>query len=622
MRRLEKVIYEFGPFRVDSAQHLLFRKDEVISLAPKAVETLVVLVENHGRLVEKDELMKAVWPDTFVEEANLTVHISALRKALQYEANGDSYIETVPRRGYRFVAPLLERPEPTNAPSSPPPEPTRSGWRWLAIGLGLLIASCVLVLALLGWQIVRRHKTDAPARQVRALAVLPLKNLSGDPSQEYLADGLTEALVTDLAKVRSLRVISRTTAMSYKNTNKKLPEIARELNVDGVMEGSVVRSGERVRVTAQLIEASSDTHLWAQQYEGTMPDVLELQSRVAQAITEQVGAKLTTQEQLKLPTVHLVKSEAVEEYLLGRYYWNKRTKAGFTKAVEYFERAIEKDPQNSLAHAGLADSYVLLAEYTLSPSKDAFPKARAAALKALQLDETLAEAHTSLAAVKLDSEWDWRGAEQELLRAIDLNPNYVTAHQWYGELLSQESRHDEAIVEVNSAIELDPLSPIVNSMAGRTFLFAGLNDRAIEQLQKTLEIDPDFSVAHYDLGKAYLRKGNVSDAIAEFKKAATLLPLSEEKAALGYAYTRAGRRAEANRLLQTCLNQSSSGYVSWYGVTFIYVGLGERDEAFESLEKAYQQHDSRLRDIQQEPLFENLRSDQRFSRLVHRVGLN
>jgi TolB-like protein/DNA-binding winged helix-turn-helix (wHTH) protein/Tfp pilus assembly protein PilF len=620
MARAEKVCYAFGPFRLDTAQHLLFRNGELIALPPKAADALVILVKNHGHLVEKDELMKAVWPDTFVEDANLTVHISGLRKILQ-DGEGVAYIETVPRRGYRFVAPVLERPEPMDAPSGLVPEPTRSGWRWPAIGIGLVIASCVLVLAFSGWQVSRRHKTDVPARQIRALAVLPLKNLTGDPSQEYLADGLTEALVTDLSQVRSLRVISRTSAMSYKNTTKKLPEIARELNVDAVVEGSVVRSGERVRVTAQLIEAASDTHLWAQQYDGSMPDLLELQSRVAQAITQQVGAKLTPQHQLKLAAVHLGKSEAVEDYLLGRYYWNKRTEEGFTKAVEYFERAIEKDPQNSLAYAGLADSYVLLAEYTLSPSRDVFPKARNAAVKALELDESLAEAHTSLAAVKLDSEWDWRSAEQELVRAIELNPNYATAHQWYAELLSQESRYDEAVVEVKRALDLDPLSLIVNSMAGRTFLFAGLNDQAIDQLQKTLDIDPDFSVAHYDLGKAYLRKGNVSEAIAEFKKAATLLPLSEEKAALAYAYTRAGRRAEANRLLQTCLKQSSSGYVSWYGVTFIYVGLGEKDQAFESLEKAYQQHDSRLRDIKQEPVFESLRSDQRFSQLVHRVGL-
>jgi Tfp pilus assembly protein PilF len=308
-------------------------------------------------------------------------------------------------------------------------------------------------------------------------------------------------------------------------------------------------------------------------------------------------------------------------YLRGRYYWNKRTEEGFTKAIEYFDQAIEKDPRYALAYAGRADSYVLLAEYTVLPSKEALPKAKEAATQALELDETLPEAHTSLGAVRVDYEWDWRGAESEFRRAIDLNPSYATAHQWYAELLSQEGRHDEAIAEIQRARELDPLSLIINAIAGRILLFAGKTDPAIEQLQKTLELDPNFSLLNYDLGKAYLRKDMFSQAIAEFQKSVNLFKVSERDAALAYAYARAGKDAEAHHVLETYLQQSKRAYVSWYGIAFIYAGLGDNDQAFACLEKAYEQQDVRMRDLKMEPLFENLRQDPRFAHFVRRVGL-
>jgi TolB-like protein/DNA-binding winged helix-turn-helix (wHTH) protein/Tfp pilus assembly protein PilF len=616
----EATVFEFGPFRLDASQHLLFRNGELISLSPKAAEILVVLVHNHGRLVKKDALMRLVWADCFVEESNLTVHISSLRKTLG-EGNGMAYIETVPRRGYRFTASVMElcdQEVERKGPSEDVARKRRS--RFITV---VAILMCGIAAGVFGWEIVKKVFLTpiGASRHIHSVAVLPLKNLTGDPSQEYLADGLTEELVTDLAQIRGLRVISRTSVMTYKDTQKRLPQIARELGVDAVVEGSVARSGEYVRVTAQLIEAATDTHLWAREYDGTMSDLLGMQSQVAQEITEQVGVKLTAQEQLRLQETHLANPESFESYLLGRYYWNKRTEEGFAKAVEYFQKAINEDPRNSRAYAGLADTYVLLAEYTLAPAKDTMPKAEIEAEKALELDESLAEAHTSLAAVKVDFEWDWRGAERELRRAMDLNPNYATAHQWYAELLSQEGRHTEALAEIQRAIELDPLSLIVNAISGRVFLYAGMNERAIEQLRKTLEIDPNFGVATYDLGRAYLKAGDLSNALAEFQKAVVLIPEPDEMGALGYTYVRIGRHAEAHRLLQDCLRQSRSGYVSWYGVTFLYEALGKKDQAFASLGRAYELHDVRLRDVKQEPLLESLRSDVRFSELVHRIGL-
>ena len=493
------------------------------------------------------------------------------------------------------------------------PSPRSGAW------VGVLSALCLIVLVLVILAIQLR-RGRSPVAEIRSVVVLPLQNLSGDPSQEYLADGLTEELVTDLAQIRSLRVISRTSAMTYKGTKKRLPEIAQELKVDAVVEGSVTRSANRVQVTAQLIEATTDTHLWARTYDGEFRDLIALQIQVARSIVQQVGVKLTADEQNRLQTVHVATPEAYEAYLLGRYSWNKRTSEGFAKAVEQFQRASKADPKYALPYAGLADCYVLLAEYTLQPSQDVLPKARDAALRALELDDQLAEAHASLAAVKVDYEWDWRGAEQELRRAIELNPGYVTGHQWYAELLAEEGRPSEAIAEIKHAQELDPFSLIVNAMAGRVLLFAGLTDPAIQQLRKTLELDPSFTIANFDLGRAYLEKGDLRRATGKFQEA-TKFRVPERMAALAYVYARAGHSAEAHDLWTGYLKHSGLTYVTWYGVAIFYAGLGDRDRAFACLDKALAEHDSRLRDVKQEPLFVSLRSDPRFARLVQSVGL-
>jgi TolB-like protein/Flp pilus assembly protein TadD len=453
------------------------------------------------------------------------------------------------------------------------------------------------------------------------MAVLPLQNLSGDPTQDYLADGITENLIDNLSRLPGLRLMGPSTSFRYKGKNWDPRKVGEDLHVDTVLTGELVERGDSLIVQTELVDVAEGSSLWNGQYNRKLAEIQFVQEDISRDILSQLRLHLTAEQRNGVVQPQTESSEAFQLYLRGRYNLNKRTEEAFTKAIEYFDLAIKQDPQYALAYAGRADSYILLAEYTVLPSKEALPKAQDAAMKALQLDETLAEAHTSLGAIKADHEWNWRAAESEFRRAIELNPNYATAHQWYAELLSQQGRHDEAIAEIRRAEELDPLSLIINAIAGRILLVAGKIDPAIEQLQKTLEIDPNFSIANYDLGKAYLQKRMSTQAIAEFQRSVNLFKVSERDAALGYAYARVGRNAEAHHVLETYLQQSSRTYVSWYGMAFIYAGLGDNNQVFACLEKAYEQHDVRLRDVKVEPLFESLRLDPRFADLVRRVGL-
>jgi TolB-like protein/Tfp pilus assembly protein PilF len=482
-------------------------------------------------------------------------------------------------------------------------------------------AAICTVMLLLGWALTRRQARMATGSQAISMAVLPFQNLSGDPTRDYLADGITENLIGNLSRLPGLRVIAPSTSFRYKGANAEPQRVGRDLQVNVVLTGKLREQEDTLVVQIELVDVAKGSVLWDNQYSRKLTEMQSVQEDISRDITRQLRLQLTGEQLARLVQPQTESSEAFQLYLRGRYNLNKRTEEAFIKAIEYFDLAIDQDPQYALAYAGRADSYLLLAEYTVLPSKEALPKARDAAARALELDETLAEAHTSLGAVRADYQWDWRGAESEFRRAIELNPSYATAHQWYAELLSQQGRHDEAIAEIRRAQELDPLSLIVNAIAGRILLFAGRVDPAIEQLQKTLEVDPNFSIANYDLGKAYLRKQMLSQAIAEFQKSVNLFRVSERDAALGYAYANEGKDAEARDVLRTYLRLSERAYVSWYGIAFVYTGLGEKDQAFACLEKAYQQHDVRLRDVKVEPLFENLRSDPRFVHLVRRVGL-
>lgn len=487
-------------------------------------------------------------------------------------------------------------------------------------------AVVVLALFLIGLNVRKlreRLLSRATPPRIESLAVLPLANLSKDPQQDYFADGMTEALITNLAKIRALRVISRTSVLQYKDVKKPLPEIAKELAVEAAIEGSVQRLGDRVRITVELIYAPKDRPLWTETYDRDLRDVLALQSEIAQAIAREIRIQLTPQEQAHLASGRPVNTQALEAYLKGRFFWNKRTEEGFQRALDYFQEAIKVDPAYAQAYSGSSDTYTLLQDYDLLPAEEAYPRAKAAALKALELDETLAEAHTSLAAVLQDYDWDWLAAEREYKRAIELNPNYETAHQWYGILLSSLGRHEEALAQVKRARELAPTSLRINTDMGWVLYEARLYDEAIAKAQGTLELDPDFAPAHSLLGWAFLRKSRYKEAIPEFQKVTALSKYNAANlSAIAYAYSMVGLRVAALKTLNQLKHQSEHGSIPWYQMAIVYVGLGEKEKALESLEKAYVgERNKWLGFLKVEPSFDPLRSELRFKSLLQRMNL-
>ncbi len=486
-----------------------------------------------------------------------------------------------------------------------------------ALAAGGLALAALLTLAT--WFTVFRGRGEA----IDSLAVLPFVNVSADPNTEYLSDGITEGLINSLSRLPNLRVVSRSSVFRYKGRDIDPRAAARELGVHAVLMGRVVQRGDHLSVSAELVDVRDDRQLWGEQYNRKLADILGVQEEISREISEKLRLHLTGEEKTRVAKRPTENIEAYQLYLKGRYYWNKRTEDGFRKASEYFSQAAEKDRNYALAHAGLAESYILLGNYGLLPAKEAFAKAREAATKALELDDTLAEAHNALATVKENYDWDWPGAEREFRRAIELNPGYATAHQWYGELLSELGRHEEALAEIKRAQQLDPLSLIINTVSGKLLLYAGRNDFAIEQLRKTLEIEPNFAHAHWYLGIAYVRKGAFAEAIAEFQRATTLSPnILQYKGGLAHAYARAGKSAEARKLLSELKEHSKRRYVSWSDLAAIYAGLGEKDQAFACLEKAYEQRDARLVGwVNASPLFDPLRSDPRYRDLPRRIGL-
>jgi len=487
--------------------------------------------------------------------------------------------------------------------------------RWITVALALILSLAILSVWLF------RSPVPAPTG-IRSLAVLPMENLSGDASQNYFADGMTDELITDLAQISALRVISRTSVMVYKGARKPLPQIARELNVDAVVEGTVLRSGDQVRITAQLIEASTDKHLWSQSYEGELRDTLALQNRVASAIADQIRINLTPQEQAALKNVKVVNPQAYESYLKGRYFWNKRTADGLKVALAYFKQAIEEDPRYAQAYSGLADTYALLGDwqYAVMTPKEAFPKAKAAAIKALELDSTLGEAHNSLAFVLDGFDWDFESAGKEFRRAIELNPGYATAHHWYAWHLSLLGRYDEAIAEMRQAENLDPLSLIINADLAELLVLAHSYDESIRQSRKTIEMDPDFALAHNQLAQAYLQKHKYDEAVAEMQKAVQLSGGTPTCIAnLARAYVASGKKSEAVKLLSDMMKRSNPGYSNASEIAMIYASLGETDQAMNWLDKGYEERFNP--GVLLRPGFDPLRSDSRFQNLLRRVGL-
>jgi len=629
----------FGVFEADLRTGELRKRGVRIRLQEQPFQVLAVLLARPGELVTRDELRGGLWAaDTFVDfDHGLNKAVNKIREALGDSAESPRFVETVARRGYRFIADVAvvveSAPPDIHAPSTngdplpaadrqppavdaPTTVPKKRGWpRKLTItGGGLALASVILV----GWLLESRAQSPA----IRSVAVLPLENLSGDASQEYFADGMTDQLIATLGRISALRVISRTSVMGYKGARKPLPQIARELNVDAVIEGSIMRSGGQVRITAQLIEAAGDRHLWAQSYDGDLRDILALQSRVAGAIAEEIRINVKPKEQAALKNVKAVNPDAYEAYLKGRYFWNKRTADGLKKAKEYFDEAVAKAPDYAQAYSGLADTYALLGdwEYGVLPSKEALPLAKAAAIKAIDLDSTLGEAHTSLAFALSSFDWDWASAEKEFRRALDLNPGYATAHHWYAWQLSIVGRHVEAIAEMKEAKSLDPLSLIINAELAELLLIAHVYDESVQQSRQTIDMDPDFALAHNQLAEAYLQEQRHDDAITEFQKAVRLSGGSPICTAnLARAYALSGRRADAEQLLASLKTRSNPAYSNAAEIALVYSALGDKAQAMAWLERGYTERFNPS--VLLRPGFDSLRADPRFRNLISRVGL-
>ena len=614
-------IVRFGVFELDLHSGELRKQGHKIRLEGQPVQVLICLLENPGELITREELNQRLWSDTSVNfEHGLNAAVKRLRRALNDSADNPRFVETLPRRGYRFIAPvqLGDAVVPELPIDTPPEEPpiVRNTRRWLIPAALLLVVSVVALF------LVMRRPTSRPPATIRSLAVLPLENLSGDASQEYFSDGMTDELITELGQIGELRVISRTSIMTYKNTHKSLPEIGRELNVDAVVEGTVLRSGRQVRITAQLIQAAADRHLWAQSYEGDIGDALALQKKVAISIAKEIRIELTPQEQSVLQTARHVNLDAQESYLKGRYFWNKRTADGLRKAIGYFTQASQTDPTYAPAFAGLADSYALLGdwEYGVLAPQEAYPKAKAAAMKAVELDETLGEAHVSLAFSLQNFDWDWGGAEREFTRGMRLSPGYATGHHWYAWYLTAQGKTAEAIAEMKKAESLDPLSLIIGADLAEELVIAHRYDEAIEQSRRTIELDPRFAVAHYELGQAFVQKHMYKEAIVELQKAIEFSGGSSTCTSnLAYAYALSGQREKVDPILEALKKGSKSGLSNAPEIALVYVSLRDNGQAMSWLERAYQERFNPT--ILLRPAFDPLRSDTRFQNLLQRIGL-
>jgi len=642
-------IVHFGVFEVDLKASELRKQGLRLKLPEQPFQVLAMLLEKPGEIITRDELRNRLWQtDTFVDfDHGLNNAVMRLREVLGDSSENPRFVETIPRRGYRFIAHVedsflvmpshgVHESEANQVARSAgaAEAPTRSGLastgsnrvksRRMAILTLALLATAAAVAAIAIHYSGRGKTSQSGVKQNTSLVVLPLENLSGDKDQDYFADGMTDELIANLAKIRSLRVISRSTAMAYKATRKPLSEIARELHVDAVVEGTVLREGSRIRITAELVQVSTDHHLWAETYESQIGDVLALQNRVSSAIVNEIRINLTPEDRARLAKNPAIAPEAYENYLKGRFYWNKRSDENLMKAIRYFEQATDQDPGYALAYAGLSDCYAIIGAtiFGTMPVDEAAPKARDAARRALDIDPDLAEAETSLATLKFNYDWDWSGAEEGFQRAIQFNPSYATAYQRYSLYLMAMGRFRDGFEQINKARELDPLSISINFSLGWRLYMARQYDRAIEQLRNTLEMDPSYELPHLVVGQAYEQKGAFALAIPELRKAVDLshgTPLMIS--ALAHAYAREGNKEEAEKLLTDLVRQSKKQYVSPYYFAVVYVGLGENEKAMEWLEKAFADRSNGLVFMKVEPELDNLRSNQRFLALQKRVKL-
>lgn len=627
----ERVV--FGDYELDCLTGELQRNGKTVRLQPQPAKVLSILVSRAGEIVTREELAEKVWgSDIHVDfEHGLNFAIRKIRSVLEDHSENPRYLETVPKRGYRFIAAVADsaqprRIQPTTSPRVPPYKRRRL---FLIISIALaaaVIVSIALTAAVIGivsaihwWP-----RNTAASHKIGSLAVLPLANLSGNSEQEYFADGLTDALITDLAQIHALRVISRNSIMLYKGNPKPTPQIARELNVDAVVSGAVQQSGGRVRISAQLIQGATDRHLWAKTYESDMKDVLVLENEVARAISNEIKVEVLPQEQVRLDSAPTINPQAHDAYLKGRFFYYKETAEDLPKAIQYAQRAIEIDPNYALAYAMLAACYYDSSEsrWGHTPDTEAAEKATITALKALQFDNSLAEAHVVLGAVHDGHDWDWAGAEREFRQAIDLDPNLVQAHIGYAWHLAFVGRSDEALRQVSRAVELDPVSRYTLSHQNFILYLTRHYDQAIEQVQRWLELFPNSPGAYYRLAREFEARGEFDQEVAALQKAMTLEGRpANEIAEMEQAYKLRRIRGLWRWDLESSKSEGARGKVNQYKFAELYSLLGEKDKAFEWLEKMYASRGQGMFIIKMDPRCDNLRSDPRYRDILHRMNV-
>jgi len=594
MNRSIKNRYEFGHFCIHTGRRTLLRDGEIVPLRPKTFDVLLALIERGGEVVKRSELMTRVWPDSYVEESNLSYNISTLRKALGERPNEHQYITTVPGHGYMFVAKVRKTLEANI-----------NEVEERLVNLPLINST------------PQGHLQD---KTIDSLAVLPLTNPDSNPNTEYLSDGITDTIINNLSQLSQLRVLAHNTVFQYKGCVVNAQEAGRELGVRSVLLGQVIQFSERLIVKTELVDVTDGRQLWGAKYNRQMSDIFEVEEEISQEISEALRLKLTGEQKQRLIKRYTKNTEAYNVYLKGRYHWNKFTREGAMKGIAYFEQAIEVDPQYALAHAAISDSYYRLSNLCMSP-QEAMSKAKASALKAVELDDTLAEAHTAIAVVKDQFDWDWDEAEREYRLAIECNPNCIIAYQRYSRFLTRMGRFDEAFANLQIAMELDPLSFLINVSLGSLLLMMRRYDQSIELFERVLEMNPNYYPACYGLAQVYQFKGELDKAIIEYQKALSTDDSLEILGRLGQAYAMAGKMDETLKIISQMKEQRKQQYVSPYCTGLVYAGLGDNDQAFLWLEKAFDERNEMVTWLRVQPELDSLRSDPRFMDLLQRVGL-
>jgi TolB-like protein/DNA-binding winged helix-turn-helix (wHTH) protein/Flp pilus assembly protein TadD len=655
-----ELTYQFDVFELDPIRRVLLRDGKTVALKPKVLETLLVLVRNSGRVMDKDELMHLVWPDTVVEEVNLAHNISMLRKALGQKSDENRFIITVPGRGYGFIAYVTRIQSNAPAPAAvseyevtrsrlvveeetderelsvtsqmyaegadarPLPARKPKSGRVLERKSFLFGAALAGVAIIIGVRILipsSRAPQPQPFAKIKSIAVLPFKPLIAESRDESLEMGMADTLIARLSNIRDINVRPVSAVRKYAGLEQDAVAAGREQKVDAVVDGQIQKVGEKIRVTVRLVRVEDGAPLWASRFDEKLTDIFTVQDSISERVAGVLAVKLTGEEKERLTKHYTESAEAHQLYLMGRYHLNRLTDDGFAKSLEYFQQAIEKDPNFALAYTGMAQSYNALGNFNVLRPNEVFPKARSAAMTAVKLDDLLAEAHTALAVVKLTYDWDWSGAEREFKRAIELNPSDSEAHFEYGFHLTVRGQFDEAVAEMRRAQELDPVSLVKITGLAQVLLTARRYDETIQLCGNALEMDPNLGFAHWLLGYAYMWKGMYEPAIVAFRKS---IPLSgdspDEPAALGLAYALSGKSGEARKILEELKQRSTRKYLSPAVIATLHAALGEKDQAFGSLDKAYDERDNLLVLLNVEPIFDPLRSDPRFSNLLRRVG--